>query len=178
MEEEKNKNLKNLEHKENKPVEYHFSKFGEDKKIYPVEKVQNPEYENKIKVGEKYLQMLQQKGNKSQFNKRAQSEGKDNAIEKDMKENFPDPKEMPEFDDNNNYSGKKYSRPEINYSYQHEEFILPTDPNNKSGKDMSIKALQDLQNNLENAKFSKGLKTSGTYESQLDRFVRKYPGLK
>jgi len=70
---------------------------------------------------------------------------------------------------------KKYSRPEINYSYQHEEFILPTDPNNKSGKDMSIKALQDLQNNLENAKFSKGLKTSGTYESQLDRFVRKYP---
>ena len=178
MEEEKNKNLKNLEPKENKPVEYHFSKFGEDKKIYPIEKVQNPEYENKIKVGEKYLQMLQQKGNKSQFNKRAQSEGKDNAIEKDMKENFPDPKEMPEFDDNNNYSGKKYSRPEINYSYQHEEFILPTDPNNKSGKDMSIKALQDLQNNLENAKFSKGLKTSGTYESQLDRFVRKYPGLK
>ena len=99
-------------------------------------------------------------------------------IEKDMKENFPDPKEMPEFNDNNKFQGKKYSKPEINYGYQHEEFILPSDPNNKSGKDMSIKALQDLQNNLENSKYSKGLKTSGTYESQLDRFVRKYPGLK
>ena len=171
-EEEKNKNLQNLEQKKDKKVEYTFSKFGEDKKFYPVEKVQNPEYDKKIKVGEKYLQLLQQKENKSQNNE------KDNALEKEMKENFPDPKGMPEFNDNNKFNGKKYSRPEINYSFQHEEFILPTDPNNKSRKDLSIKALQDLQNNYENFKYNKGLKNSGTYESQMDKFVRKYPGLK
>ena len=176
-EKEKNSDL-NLEKKEDKKVEYTFSKFGEDKKIYPVEKLDNSEYDKKMKVGEKYLELLKQRENKSQINKRALTEEKDNSIEKEIKDNFPDPKEMPEFNENININEKTYTKPEIYYAYQHEEFILPSDPNNKSGKDMSIKALQDLQNNYESAKFAKNLKSSGTYASKLDRFVRKFPGLK
>ena len=168
-----------MEPKENKKVVYTFTKFGEEKKIYPVPKLENLEYDNKIKAGEKYLQLLQQKENKSQFNNRAHTEINDKALEKEIKNNFPDLKDMPEFNDfNNNSNGIKYSKPVINYAYQHEEFILPSEPNNKSGKDLSIKALQDLQNNFENSKYNKVLKNSGTYESQMDQFVRKYPGLK
>ena len=174
-EEEKNKNLKNLQQKEEKKVTYTFNNFGEDKKIYPIEKAENPEYEKKLKVGEKYLELLEKKENKSLLNN---NEIKDNTLEKEMKENFPDPNEMPEFNENNNFNSKNYSKPEVYYSYQHDEFILPTEPNNKSGKDMSIKALQDLQNNYENAGFEKNLKNSGTYATQLDQFIRKYPGLK
>ena len=182
-EEEKNINnnkvMPNLEQKENKKVVYTFTKFGEEKKIYPVQKLENSEYNNKIKTGEKYLQLLQQKENKSQFNNRAHTEINDKALEKEIKNNFPDLKDMPEFNDfNNNSNGIKYSKPVINYAYQHEEFILQSEPNNKSGKDLSIKALQDLQNNFENSKYNKVLKNSGTYESQMDQFVRKYPGLK
>ena len=175
-----NKIMPNLEQKENKKVVYTFTKFGEEKKIYPIQKLENSEYNNKIKTGEKYLQLLQQKENKSQFNNRAHTETNDNALlEKEIKNDFPDLKDMPEFNDfNNNINGKKYLKPEINYAFQHEEFILPTDPNNKSRKDLSIKALQDLQNNYENFKYNKGLKNSGTYESQMDQFVRKYPLLK
>ena len=43
---------------------------------------------------------------------------------------------------------------------------------------MSIKALQDLQTNFENSKFEKNNKNSGTYANQLDKFIRKFPGLK
>ena len=43
---------------------------------------------------------------------------------------------------------------------------------------MSIKALQDLQNNFENSKYEQSLKSSNTYANQLDKFIRKYPGLK
>ena len=170
----------NLEQKENKKVVYTFTKFGEEKKIYPIQKLENSEYNNKIKTGEKYLQLLQQKENKSQFNNRAHTETNDNALlEKEIKNNFPDLKDMPEFNDfNNNINGKKYLKPEINYAFQHEEFILPSEPNNKSGKDLSIKALQDLQNNYENSKYNKDAKNSDTYETQMDKFVRKYPGLK
>ena len=174
-EEEKNKNSKNLQQKEDKKVTYTFTNFGEDKKIYPIEKAQNSEYDKIIKVGEKYLKLLEKKENKSILNN---NEVNDKALEKEIKENFPDPNEMPEFNENNNFNSKNYSRPEINYSYQHDEFILPSEPNNKSVKDMSIKALQDLQNNYENAKFDKNLKNSGTYARQLDQFIRKYPGLK
>ena len=77
-EEEKNKIPLNLEPKENKKVVYTFTKFGEEKKIYPVPKLENLEYDNKIKAGEKYLQLLQQKENKSQFNNRAHTETNDN----------------------------------------------------------------------------------------------------
>ena len=121
---------------------------------------------------------MQQKEKKSQIDKRTNIEEKDNSLDKDIKDNFPDPKDMPEFNEYNSFNSKNYSKPEIYYSYQHDEFILPSEPNKKSGKDMSIKALQDLQNNFENEKYVKNLKSSGTYASQMDRFVRKFPGLK
>ena len=174
-EEEKNKNQQVLGKKEEKNVEYNFTKFGEDKKYYPIEKVENKEYDKKIKVGEKYLQLLKQKENQSQINN---NKLKNISLDKEMKENFPDPKDMPEFKGSNNFNSNNYSKPEICYSYQHDIFILPTEPNNKSGKDMSIKALQDLQNNFENAKYEQNIKTSNTYANQLDKFIRKYPGLK
>ena len=174
-EEEKNKNQQTLEKKENKNVEYNFSKFGEDKKYYPIEKAENKEFDKKIKVGEQYLQVLKQNENQSQINN---NKLKNISLEKEMKENFPDPKDMPEFKESNNFNSNNYSKPEICYSYQHDIFILPSEPNNKSGKDMSIKALQDLQNNFENAKYEQSLKTSNTYANQLDKFIRKYPGLK
>ena len=174
---EENKNS-NPEKIEDKKVEYTFSKFGEDKKNYPIEKIENTEYNEKIKAGEKYLHLLQQKEKKSKIDKRTNTEEKDNSLDKDIKDNFPDPKDMPEFNEYNSFNSKNYSKPEIYYSYQHDEFILPSEPNKKSGKDMSIKALQDLQNNFENEKYVKNLKSSGTYASQMDRFVRKFPGLK
>ena len=174
-EEEKNKNQQVLEKKEEKSVEYNFTKFGGDKKYYPIEKVENKEYDNKLKIGEKYLQVLKQNENQSQINN---NKLKNISLEKEMKENFPDPKDMPEFKESNIFNSNNYSKPEINYSYQHDVFILPTDPNNKSSKDMSIKALQDLQNNFENSKYEQNLKSSNTYANQLDKFIRKYPGLK
>ena len=174
-EEEKNKNLQKSEKKEEKNVEYNFTKFGEDKKNYPVEKFENSEYNQKLKVGEQYLQLLKQNGNKPQINN---NKFTNSSLEKEMKENFPDPKEMPQFKENTNFNSNNYSKPEIYYSYQHDEFILPSDPNHKSGKDMSIKALQDLQNNFENSKYEQNVKTSDTYANQLDKFIRKYPGLK
>ena len=156
-------------------MEYNFTKFGEDKKYYPVEKFENSEYNQKLKVGEQYLQLLKQNGNKPQINN---NKFTNSSLEKEMKENFPDPKEMPQFKENTNFNSNNYSKPEIYYSYQHDEFILPSDPNHKSGKDMSIKALQDLQNNFENSKYEQNVKTSDTYANQLDKFIRKYPGLK
>ena len=175
-EEEKNKNLQKSEKKEEKNVEYNFTKFGEDKKYYPVEKFENSEYNQKLKVGEQYLQLLKQNGNKPQINNN--NKFTNSSLEKEMKENFPDPKEMPQFKENTIFNSNNYSKPEIYYSYQHDEFILPSDPNHKSGKDMSIKALQDLQNNFENSKYEQNVKTSDTYANQLDKFIRKYPGLK
>ena len=121
------------------------------------------------------MQVLKQNENQSQINN---NKLKNISLEKEMKENFPDPKDMPEFKESNIFNSNNYSKPEINYSYQHDVFILPTDPNNKSGKDMSIKALQDLQNNFENSKYEQGLNSSNTYANQLDKFIRKYPGLK
>ena len=168
-EEEKNKNLKNNQKPKDKEITYTFSKFGEDKKIYPVEKVENTEFDNKIKAGEKYLKILQGKENRTEI---------DNNLDKEIKDNFPDPNEMPEFNDNDNYNKKNNNKYVLTYRFQHDEFILPSEPNNKSGKDMSIKALQDLQNNFENSKYEKNPKSSGTYESQMDKFIRKYPGLK
>jgi hypothetical protein len=168
-EEEKNKNLKNNQKPKDKEITYTFSKFGEDKKIYPVEKVENTEFDNKIKAGEKYLKILQGKENRTEI---------DNNLDKEIKDNFPDPNEMPEFNDNENYNKKNNNKYVLTYRFQHDQFILPSEPNNKSGKDMSIKALQDLQNNFENSKYEKNPKRSGTYESQMDKFIRKYPGLK
>ena len=173
-EEEKNKNQQKIEKKEEKNVEYNFTKFGQDKKYYPIEKIDNKEYNEKLKVGEKFIQLLKQNENKTQINNKMNNI----IMDKEMKENFPDPKDLPEFIENNKFSKNNYSKPEICYAYQHDVFILPSEPNNKSGKDMSIKALQDLQNNFENAKYEQNLKTSHTYANQLDKFIRKYPGLK
>ena len=174
-EEEKNKNQQKIEKKEEKNVEYNFTKFGQDKKYYPIEKIDNKEYNEKLKVGEKFIQLLKQNENKTQINNNKMN---NIIMDKEMKENFPDPKDLPEFIENNKFSKNNYSKPEICYAYQHDVFILPSEPNNKSGKDMSIKALQDLQNNFENAKYEQNLKTSHTYANQLDKFIRKYPGLK
>ena len=174
-EEEKNKNQQKIEKKEEKNVEYNFTKFGQDKKYYPIEKIDNKEYNEKLKVGEKFIQLLKQNENKTQINNNKMN---NIIMDKEMKENFPDPKDLPEFIENNKFSKNNYSKPEICYAYQHDVFILPSEPNNKSGKDMSIKALQDLQNNFENAKYEQNLKTSHTYANQLDKYIRKYPGLK
>ena len=174
-EEEKNKNQQKIDKKEEKNVEYNFTKFGQDKKYYPIEKIDNKEYNEKLKVGEKFIQLLKQNENKTQINNNKMN---NIIMDKEMKENFPDPKDLPEFIENNKFSKNNYSKPEICYAYQHDVFILPSEPNNKSGKDMSIKALQDLQNNFENAKYEQNLKTSHTYANQLDKFIRKYPGLK
>ena len=174
-EEEKNKNQQKIEKKEEKNIEYNFTKYGQDKKYYPIEKIDNKEYNEKLKVGEKFIQLLKQNENKTQINNNKMN---NIIMDKEMKENFPDPKDLPEFIENNKFSKNNYSKPEICYAYQHDVFILPSEPNNKSGKDMSIKALQDLQNNFENAKYEQNLKTSHTYANQLDKFIRKYPGLK
>ena len=174
-EEEKNKNQQKIEKKEEKKVEYNFTKFGQDKKYYPIEKIDNKEYNEKLKVGEKFIQLLKQNENKTQINNNKMN---NITMDKEMKENFPDPKDLPEFIESNKYNKNNYSKPEVCYAFQHDVFILPSEPNNKSGKDMSIKALQDLQNNFENAKYEQNLKTSHTYANQLDKFIRKYPGLK
>ena len=183
IEEEKNKKeLINSDKNKDKKVIYTFNNFGVDKKVYPIEKVKNTEYENKIKIGEKYLEKLKEKENNlTRIYKRSYSAEKEddkNIIEKEMKDNLPDPNDMPEFNEVNNFDSNNYKKPEIYYPIQHDEFILPSKPNNKSGKDMSIKALQDLQTNFENSKFEKNNKNSGTYANQLDKFIRKFPGLK
>ena len=66
-EEEKNKNQQKIEKKEEKNVEYNFTKFGQDKKYYPIEKIDNKEYNEKLKVGEKFIQLLKQNENKTQI---------------------------------------------------------------------------------------------------------------
>ena len=101
-------------------------------------------------------------------------------IEQRIKNDFPDPKDIPEFKEYNKFNDKNYNKPEVFYPYQHEEYIIPTNPNNKSGKDMTIKVLQDLQNNFENARDDKKTKgsTSNTYASQLDKFISRFPGMK
>ena len=79
---------------------------------------------------------------------------------------------------------RQYSQPETQhnpfYPYQHEQYIIPTNPNHKSGKEVSIKVLQDLQNNFENIRNEKKPKAnnSNTYANQLDKFISKFPGLK
>ena len=98
-----------------------------------------------------------------------------------MREDFPDPKDIPKLNEFNNNNDKNYTKPEIYYAYQHEKYIIPTNPNNKSGKDMSIKVLQDLQNNFENSRDFKKAKVqnkSNTYASQMDKFISKFPGIK
>ena len=175
-------NIKN--EKQNNKI---FFNFGEDKKIYPVEKVDNTENEKKQLVGESFLKMLQNRENKSPISprhNRAHSAERENdkMIENKMKEDFPDPKDIPEFKEYNKYNDKNYSKPEIYYAYQHEQYIIPSNPNNKSGKDISIKALQDLQNNFENSRNFKKQKgnssNSNTYASQMDKFISKFPGIK
>ena len=162
-----------------------FFNFGEDKKVYNVEKVDNTENEQKKIVGEKYLKILNERENKNNSPKqyRAHSAEKENdkMIEEKIKQDFPDPKDIPEFNEYNKFNDKNYSKPEIYYPYQHEQYIIPTNPNNKSGKDVSIKVLQDLQNNFENARdFKKGknINSSNTYANQLDKFISKFPGIK
>ena len=160
-----------------------FFNFGEDKKYYPVEKVDNTENLKKRLVGENYLKMLQERENNSPIHIRAHSAEKENekVIEKKMKEDFPDPKDIPTFNEYNKYNNNNYSKPDVYYPYQHEQYIIPSNPNNKSGKDMSIKALQDLQNNFENSrnfKKAKAKNNSNTYASQMDKFISKFPGIK
>ena len=158
-----------------------FFNFGEDKKVYPVEKVDNSENEKKQLAGEKYLNLIQNRENSPSHNK-ASSAGKENdkMIDQRIKNDFPDPKDIPEFKEYNKFDDKNYNKPEVFYPYQHEKYIIPTNPNNKSGKDMSIKVLQDLQNNFENAKDEKITKgnTSNTYANQLDRYISRFPGMK
>ena len=162
-----------------------FFNFGEDKKVYNIEKVDNTENEQKKIVGENYLKILNERENKNNSPKqyRAHSAEKENdkMIEEKIKQDFPDPKDIPEFNEYNKFNDKNYSKPEIYYPYQHEQYIIPTNPNNKSGKDVSIKVLQDLQNNFENARdFKKGknINSSNTYANQLDKFISKFPGIK
>ena len=101
-------------------------------------------------------------------------------IDQKIKDDFPDPKDIPEFNEFNKFNNKNFVKPEVFYPYQHEQYIIPTTPNNKRAKDVSIKALQYLQNNFENDKDEKKNKsnTSNTYASQLDKFISRYPGLK
>ena len=167
-----------------------FFNFGEDKKVYPVDKVDNSENEKKQLIGEEYLKMIQKRERNSNSpihtggnnNNRARSAEKDNDkfIEKKIKEDFPDIKDIPEFNEYNKFNDKNYAKPEVFYPYQHEQYIIPTNPNNKSGKDVSIKVLQDLQNNFENARNEKKPKinNSSTYANQLDKFISKFPGMK
>ena len=159
-----------------------FFNFGEDKKVYPVDKVDNTENEQKKLVGEEYLKMIQKREGNSPQNNRAHSAEKENDkfIEKRIKEDFPDIKDIPEFKEYNKFNDENYTKPEVFYPYQHEQYIIPTNPNNKSGKEVSIKVLQDLQNNFDNSKNKKKPKTfnSNTYANQLDKFISKYPGLK
>ena len=189
---EKNKNnispdekkLNNKNENMNKKI---FFNFGEDKKVYQVEKVDTTESEKKKLVGENYLKMLQDRENNNNSPKhfRAHSAEKENEkmIEDTIKKDFPDPKDIPEFNEYNKFNDKNYSKPEIYYGFQHEQYIISSNPNNKSGKDVSIKVLQDLQNNFENARDFKKSKNnnnnnSNTYASQLDRFISKFPGIK
>ena len=173
---------KNLNKNENAKKKIFFN-FGEDKKVYNVEKVDNTENEQKKLAGESYLKILNERENKSPRNYRAHSAENENEkiIEEKIKQDFPDPKDIPEFKEYNKFNDKNYSKPEVYYPYHHEQYIIPSNPNNKSGKDVSIKVLQDLQNNFENARdFKKGKNISGsnTYASQMDKFISKFPGIK
>ena len=160
-----------------------FFNFGEDKKYYPVEKVDNTENLKKKLVGENYIKILQERENNTPLPIRAHSAEKENEkmIENKMKEDFPDLKDIPTFSEYNKYNSKNFRKPEVYYPYQHEQYIIPSNPNNKSNKDMSIKALQDLQNNFENSRNFKKVKpknNSNTYASQMDKFISKFPGIK
>ncbi len=176
---EAQKNSNKIEKKKKKI----FMNFGEDKKVYPVEKVDNTENEKRKLVGESYLKMLKERDFYSSNHNRAHSAEKENEkmIEDSIKKDFPDPKDIPEFNEYNKFNDKNYSKPEVYYPYQHDQYIIPSNPNNKSGKDVSIKVLQDLQNNFENARDYKKPKTgnnSNTYANQLDKFISKFPGIK
>ena len=159
-----------------------FFNFGEDKKVYPVEKINNAENETKQLAGEKFLNLIHNREINSPSKNRSQSSERENEkmIDQKIKDDFPDPKDIPKFNEFNKFNNKNYVKPEVFYPYQHEQYIIPTNPNNKSAKDVSIKALQDLQNNFENDKDEKKNKsnTSNTYASQLDKFISRYPGLK
>ena len=159
-----------------------FFNFGEDKKVYPIDKIDNTENEKKQLAGEEYLKMIQKRESNSPQHNRAQSaeKGNDKFIEKRIKEDFPDIKDIPEFNEFNKFNDKNYTKPDVFYPYQHEQYIIPTNPNHKSGKEVSIKVLQDLQNNFENIRNEKKPKAnnSNTYANQLDKFISKFPGLK
>ena len=166
-----------------------FFNFGEDKKVYNIEKVDNTENEKKKLLGEKYLELLENRDDNAKdtpirIHHRSYSSEKENnkMIEEKIKEEFPDLKDIPQFNEYNKFDDKNYSKPEVYYPYQHEQYIIPANPNNKSGKDVSIKVLQDLQNNFENARDYKKAKSkisnSNTYANQLDKIISKFPGIK
>ena len=119
-------------------------------------------------MGEKYLKMIQNR----------EENNKIDNLDKKILDNFPNPADVPEFKEYNNYNNKNLGKPEVFYPIQHDEYIIPTNPNNKSGKDVSIKVLQDLQNNFENADDKKSKKNGGTYEAQLDQFISRFPAVK
>ena len=142
--------------------------FGADKKKYPILKPDNSESQEKKLMGEKYLKMIQNR----------EENNKNNNLDKKILDNFPNPSDVPEFKEYNNFNSKNYGKPEVFYPFQHDQFIIPTNPNNKSGKDVSIKVLQDLQNNFENSDDKKIKKSGGTYETQLDQFISRFPAVK
>ena len=142
--------------------------FGADKKKYPSPKPDDTENQEKKLMGEKYLQMIQHRDENN----------KNNTLDKKILDNFPNPSDIPEFKNYNNFNSKNYGKPEQFYPLQHDQYIIPTNPNNKSGKDISIKVLQDLQNNFENADDKKPKKNGGTYEAQLDKFISRFPAVK
>ena len=142
--------------------------FGSDKKKYPTPKPDNIENQEKKLMGEKYLKMIQNR----------EENNKIDNLDKNILDNFPNPADVPEFKEYNNYNNKNLGKPEVFYPIQHDEYIIPTNPNNKSGKDVSIKVLQDLQNNFENADDKKSKKNGGTYEAQLDQFISRFPAVK
>ena len=162
-----------------------YFNFGEDKKVYPMGNFNNSEYETKRLVGEKYLNLIKNRENNSSnspiHNKLNNPEGEnDKFLEKKMKEDFPDIKDIPEFKEYNKFNDKNYVKSEVFYPYQHEDYIIPTKPNNKEGNKMSDKILQDLQSNYENFKDEKKGKfyNSNSLENQLDNYINKFPGFK
>ena len=170
--------------RENKNKKSYFN-FGEDKKAYPNEKFNNSEYGKKQIVGEKFLNLIQKRENNSLNSSNNNNLYKpemenDKLIEQRMKEDFPDIKDIPEFKEYNQSKDKNYVKPEVFYPYQHEDYIIPTNPNDKNGNKVTIKVLQDLQSNYENFKDEKKGKgnNSNSLENQLDNYINRFPGLK
>ena len=131
-------------------------------------KIEPKEDKNK-KYGEEFIHMIKER----------EKNPKDEWIEsKNNNNDFPDINELPRFFEQDNKKSV-YQKPEIFYPLYHDKFIIPSNPNNQSGRDISIKVLKDIQNNYENAKNNKILKINPTtYESKLDEFIHRYPGSK